>query len=331
MISKVRRIIKRIKEEVPDCESSLRVCYIIFDFALCKMRYHVTFEEYRQYAFYNLKHNAKKNYITEYDVLECIPRQFIAEESKQIFNDKHKFNMFFKDMLGRDFCYIVGNNYNEFYEFCQKHDYIMIKPINQWCGHGVEKMKVDEVGDLKKFYYALVKKYEKCLIEEVILQDDRIASLNPDSVNTIRVVTLIDEKQRAHIACAAIRIGRQGACIDNFCSGGMAAAIDVESGIIISNAFDKNGICYYVHPDTKKQIIGFKIPEWKKIKASVVEIAERIPTARFAGWDVVIRNDGKICFIEGNCSPGARTIQMPLKKGIRDVYEQYLGKIIRNK
>ena len=50
-----------------------------------------------------------------------------------------------------------------------------------------------------------------------------------------------------------------------------------------------------------------------------------VPNARIVGWDVSIKDDGKICLIEGNHNPGADVHQMAAKKGLRSIYKKYLG------
>ena len=50
------------------------------------------------------------------------------------------------------------------------------------------------------------------------------------------------------------------------------------------------------------------------------------PEVRLIGWDVVVKQNGEINLIEGNISPGARTIQMPIKEGLRKEYRSILGR-----
>lgn len=45
---------------------------------------------------------------------------------------------------------------------------------------------------------------------------------------------------------------------------------------------------------------------------------------RFIGWDVMIRNDGKPCLIEGNSNSDVALFQAPTQIGMKDMYRKYL-------
>lgn len=326
MLGKVNSILQRIQQQIPGCANRAQAAWYLLDFAAARLRYHVMFEEYRQYQFYRLKNRARREYVTEYEVLNVLPRKFNHPQSSKILDDKLQFNRYFKDCVGRDYCCLDGCNEAEFAAFVKKHPSFILKPTDSWCGHGVMKMDCGAETDIAELYAQLRKDYGACLVEEIIVQHEKMASLNPDSVNTIRVISLLDAKGEVHIPCAAVRIGRSGACIDNFCSGGMAAAVDAASGMIISGAFDRNSDRYLVHPDTGTGIVGFQIPEWDRVVDAVKAAARRLPDVRFVGWDVVVQRNGTVCFVEGNSNPGARTIQMPLKQGLKPAYVSVLGR-----
>lgn len=165
------------------------------------------------------------------------------------------------------------------------------------------------------------------LLEEYFVQNTLISMLNPDTVNTIRVITMRDDSGEVNIPFANIRIGRKGMCVDNFCSGGMTAGINTENGVVITPAFDGKLSEYTQHPDTGTPILGFQIPFWESVLDTVIKAADRISGCRYVGWDVVINRDGKICLIEGNSNPEARIHQMVLHKGLRSVYREYLGEV----
>lgn len=327
MVNKIRRKLKQIQKEIPECDSAVKAIGILIDFLICKKRYHVQFEEYRQYSFHKLRHSARKEYVTEYDVIKVMPELYNKGDMRHTLDNKSVFNTFFGDLLGRDYCHVSKEDEVRFLDFVSAREKIIIKPTNSWCGHGVSKIAIPAESDERKALFRnLISNYGEFLAEECFVQHAQISKLNPDSVNTIRVISMVDAAGKVHIPFASIRIGRKGSAVDNFCAGGMAAAIDAASGIVVTHAFDGAGNQYFVHPDSEVQIIGFQIPEWNELIKTITKAAERIPTMRFIGWDVVVREDGKVCLIEGNSNPGARTLQLPLKKGVKPVYYQYLGK-----
>lgn len=326
-MAKIRALYAKIQKQIPDCGGFLAQTATLLDFVRCKLVFHVSFEEYRQYAFYQLKDRAKRDYVTEHDVLVVIPERFNRSEQAGLLDNKASFNRFFGDLLGREYGVFSQGDAEAFCRFAEGKQTVVIKPTDSWCGHGVQKCEIP-AGEKEKreLFETLVKAYTTFLAEECFQQHEQIAQLNPDTVNTLRVISIADPEGEIHIPFASIRIGRKGAVVDNFCAGGMAASIDPQSGMIISGAYDGAGTQYMVHPDTGTTIIGRSIPYWDQVTDTIREAAKRLPEVRFIGWDAVIRNDGKICLLEGNSNPGARTIQMPLKRGIKPDYQKYLGK-----
>ena len=327
MISKIKKAYTKVGREIPACKGIPDRTAVLLDFARCKLKYRVTFEEYRQYSFYKLKDKAKKEYVTEHDVLDVIPEKFNNSEQRAILDDKARFNEFYRDLIGREYRLLASGDEEQFLQFIKGKKQIIVKPLDSWCGHGVQKCFVpDEITEQKRLFDTLVKDYSAFLAEECFQQHKAISKLNPDTVNTLRVISIADSKGEIHIPFASVRIGREGAVVDNFCAGGMAASIDTSSGLVVSAAIDGAGKEFLIHPDTGTSIIGYSIPYWKEVLETVRSAAKRLTGIRFIGWDVVIREDGRICLLEGNSNPGARTIQMPLKRGIKPDYQKYLGK-----
>ena len=86
--------------------------------------------------------------------------------------------------------------------------------------------------------------------------------------------------------------------MDNVSSGGISCLIDVDSGVII-HASDKKSAFFVSHPDTGKQIIGFKMPQWEEAKTLVNELAAVVPSNRFTGWDLALTDNGWV-LVEAN-------------------------------
>ncbi len=327
LFHKIRGAYRRIGKEIPELQGILGETYILLDYLCCRALYKVSFEEYRQYGFYLLKRRAKKQYITEHDVLYVLPKRFNQGEQRKLLDNKDAFNEYFKDFLGREYCIIEEGDEQKFLRFVGDKSVIVVKPTDSWCGHGVAKFDVPkEEGAKTALFGRLISEYKRFLIEECFIQHSEMSRLNPDTVNTIRVISLTDDRGDIHVPFASVRIGRTGSAVDNFCAGGMAAAVDPDNGIIISSAFNGAGQHFVIHPDTNQTIIGYQIPQWKEVLDTIEKAARMIPSMRFVGWDAVVRFDGRVCLIEGNSNPGARTLQMPLRRGVKADYQKYLGR-----
>ena len=95
-------------------------------------------------------------------------------------------------------------------------------------------------------------------------------------------------------------MGNKKNSVDNFHFDGIGANVDIETGIINTIGYDTYNKTYILHPETKKQIIGFQIPNWNECILFIKKAAKRLPSVRYIGWDLVIKNDGSLCLIEAN-------------------------------
>ena len=90
--------------------------------------------------------------------------------------------------------------------------------------------------------------------------------------------------------------------MDNVDCGGMAAPVDIETGVIAGVGANKAGDTYEDHPMTGKRIPGTQIPYWEEAKKMCLDAMRVVPQVRFVAWDVAITPDGPV-FIEGNSFP----------------------------
>ena len=127
---------------------------------------------------------------------------------------------------------------------------------------------------------------------------------------------------------ALIRIGRKGRTVDNFHHFGVGAQVDVETGYVFTKGIDKTGMQYVLHPDSNKAILGFKVPFWDEIRATVLKAAMVRPDVRYVGWDVTINKEGKIILIEGNDRADPDLAQMSDKTGKWQAYKELMEQII---
>lgn len=113
------------------------------------------------------------------------------------------------------------------------------------------------------------------IVEDKVIQHEAIAALCPTSVNTIRVATLLGDKKEG-IVYAYIRIGN-GKVMDNVDCGGMAAPINLDTGVISGVGANKAGETYEFHPMTGKRIPGTQIPYWEEVKAMCLKAMHVVP------------------------------------------------------
>ena len=124
---------------------------------------------------------------------------------------------------------------------------------------------------------------------------------------------------------AIARIGNGINSVDNFHQGGMGVKIDINTGKLIGNAYDKDCNEYEIHPKTNIKFDGYQLPNWNIVKKIVLEAAKVNENIKVVGWDVAITPDGAT-FIEGNRRPGWDLVQVVYNRGRKDLYNDVLKK-----
>lgn len=284
--------------------------------------------DYFAYKFYQLRYNGRREYVTyrRYHKIQniCNP----SKTEIEICRDKIKFNTYFKTYLGRKWLDVSSSTFDEFNQFMQNiGDTVFIKAIDSYRGIGVESCVVKDL-DISELYKKLRNdNASRYILEEKIQQYGEIADFHKWSINTIRIITVYDTlHDKVHIISANLRVGRSKDHRDNLHSGGIAVQIDIETGIMFSPGFDQDNNLYIVHPDSNKQFIGFKIPYWKECKNFITEVAKKLPTVRYVGWDIVSKGDGSFILIEGNDNAD-HDIQQLNNKGMWKLYKNILKDI----
>ncbi len=276
--------------------------FIFFDTIICGFKYQAGYVDYQLFEMYKMNRQERKTIITR-GINNDLMKRSNNKEYFKYFNDKALFNEKFSKYLNRDWLYLDGHNLDEFKRFVKNKEFIMVKPTVGSCGKGVDKIEL-KGRDVKALYEDLCKDNQR-LVEEVALQCDEIGKVHPNSINTVRVVTL-----KGKVVVAFLRMGNKGYVVDNFNHEGLVAPIDIEDGIIKYIAIDKAHNEYEIHPFTKERIVGLKIPMWDKIIKLCEEAALEIPEIGYIGWDVCVGFQEPF-LIEGNEFPGHDLYQLP--------------------
>lgn len=197
--------------------------------------------------------------------------------------------------------------YTSFFNKYPESD-LFIKPINGECGEGIIHL-VAKSGSLKANDQIIqqediIERLKKTsyLIQPTVLQHSAMASLHPQSLNTIRLVTIRNQKtNQLEVFPSILRIGTGNSFIDNTSQGGIAVGIDLETGRLKKDGFYKPafGTKVSAHPDSGIVFSDFIIPFFDDCKRKALLLHSVLPTIHSIGWDIAIGPDGPI-FIEGN-------------------------------
>ena len=293
---------------------------LMLDFLDCFIKMGCGYSDYLNYEIYNKSKEEKKEYVTIRDE-DKFYEIVSPTKYKTFFTIKPNFLKNFSKYIARDF--YLPETQEALDLFLNKHEYFMIKPLDGLGGQGVEKLYTKDITDRDAFYNKL--KNERCFLEEYIKQNSKINDLCKASVNTIRIMTF-SEGDHSEILFAGLRVGNGINSVDNFHQGGMGVLVDLKTGKLIGNAFNKDLVEYEYHPTSQIKFDGFQIPNWEYIRELVLEAALVNKNIHVVGWDVAVTEEGAT-FVEGNRRPGFDLVQVLYKRGKKDIMRTCLDQL----
>ena len=277
------------------------------DVLFCRFYYWMKTDEYFRYKFMNLSDRGRKEYVCDIELIYELKKQN-DPASYPILRTKDITAETFKEYFKRECIRIEGKkDIDKFRDYCSRHDTFIVKPLaGSYGGKGVRIITVSKDNSADTVFKNLLAEMKKTpyMLEEVIEQDPRMAKFHPQSVNTIRLVT-INENRNVEIVQACVRIGMGDSIVDNGC---LSSAVDIERGVVTSlgRCAHKAGL-YAFQPDTGEQIIGAQIPKWEELKKQIVDMANVLPNQRVIGWDLALSTRGWV-MVEGNSHPAIQTL-----------------------
>ena len=278
----------------------------LIDMIICAVTANIGYLDYHVFGFAKVKGAKRKTFMTMNENLSLV-RQVNNPEDYKLFDNKVLFFEHFGEFTGRGFLNLEGKTAADLEAFCKGEDVVFAKQTETFGGQGITREPVSAETDYKELYNRLMEN-KQYLIEDAIVQHSKMNELYSGSVNTLRMVTLVDNDNVPHFMYALIRMGQKGAKVDNISSGGMYAPVN-EKGIITHAAFcDKEGICHDVHPTSGTKLIGFEIPYFAEAVELVKKAALVVPGMRYVGWDIAITEKGPI-LVEGNNFPSYDMVQ----------------------
>jgi hypothetical protein len=194
---------------------------------------------------------------------------------------------------------------------------LFVKPRSGSGGHRMERWDF-VAGDRYRNAFgnilsrdALVNKLAVQSLRDEFLVQPRLANhpalddIGNGALATVRLLTCRNEEGRAEAVNAAFRMAIGNSVVDNFHQGGLAAAVDLGSGVI--GMASDIGVWPDVgwrdtHPVSGARFAGRALPLWKDVVDLAIRAHEAFPHRIIVGWDVAMLADG-VCIIEGNGKP----------------------------
>jgi hypothetical protein len=208
--------------------------------------------------------------------------------------------------------------------YLRERDAVVLKPVYGQggadvliCRSAAEDDGVVVNGDAVSVteFAGLIDGLDEYLVWEFVEQADYAAALYPDSVNTLRVLTMWDyERDEPFVVGAVQRIGTdRSAPVDNWSQGGLSA--EVTAGNELSRGAQwlpaEGEVRWFeTHPDRGGQVAGTPVPDWPAVRDRIAEMAAALPSLPRLGWDVVLTGDGGFVVLEVNAHAATRTLQV---------------------
>ena len=195
-------------------------------------------------------------------------------------------------------------------EFISKHrdTDLFVKPIDGECGCGIMHLVIEDgelTGNGKKlnpYELSQILSETRYLLQSTIRQHPQMRLLHPESLNTIRLVTIRNPKTgEPDVFPSILRIGTGKSIVDNTSQGGLAVGINIENGRLKDFGFYKPsfGTKVSVHPDSNVKFSEFIIPFFEECKRQAVFLHSMLPSIHSIGWDIAVGPSGPV-FVEGN-------------------------------
>ena len=284
--------------------------------AICEASY----EDYYAFRMYELTPEEQANYVTlgQFNKMR-LKYNYNRKNAVELLDDKAGFNSTFADLINRKWFVNTGLTYEQCMEEIAGLDAVLVKPLAATQGIGIQKFQVNVSEEGNREFYDTLMSVGESIVEQYVIQHEAMMEFCPTSVNTVRITTL-NVNGECKFLYSVFRMGR-GNVVDNFHAGGIAASVDVETGVVMTDAADLDANTFAESPMTGKAIKGFQIPNWDAIRETCRKGFDRVGGVNLIGWDFAITPDG-VDLIEGN--PGASYVvaQIPNVQDRIGLYDQ---------
>lgn len=160
-------------------------------------------------------------------------------------------------------------------------------------------------------------------VQTLIHQHPRMAELNPSSVNSIRIMTMLLEG-KAVVLSSVVRIGSLGSRVDNFSSGGVACGV-AEDGTLADVGYIRDGSQTRELPNGFR-FGGFAVPGYQKAIETVKRLQYCVPVFGVVSWDIAIDEQEDPVLIEYNVGQGGILTHQYCNGPL---YGKYFDKVIK--
>ena len=272
----------------------------------------------KQYTefFYSINGKLDRGYIPVPVYKLYIEPRLNKNQFAPTFEDKNSYDKFFDDIVtpATVLRKINGLYYDIEYRrvadparlIAQLDNYqkLIIKPsVDSGAGKGIlifsrqngEFRNADEALDEK-----LLASYPDFVLQNVVRQHEYFRQFNPDSNNTLRILTYRSVKDdQVHVLHRLLRVGKKGHFTDHDNLGGIAVGID-DNGHLNRFGTDYYGMKYQQFNDIDFATLPTEVPFLDDIEKTSISIARQLYYTRLLAIDFTVDDAGRALMLEIN-------------------------------
>lgn len=260
------------------------------DMLWCNLRYGAMGIDYIRFKYWLLPHRLRTSFFTSRKYFGLI-KKFDYDVFSRLIEKQNQY-IDYSQFIHRKWLVVDKQcNRAQLDSFVSEHKVVIAKPSSSDCGRGVEKITENDKDALDRIF--MNRDSEKYIVEEVIENCKELNSLNPETLNTVRVTYVIDKSSQPYIFSVMLRTGAtKGAVIDNWGGGGILMDVSVQSGIVEKAGLDEQGNEYLEHPITKTHLIGFQVPRYGELIKFASDVASANKKVVHGGLDIAVTDNG---------------------------------------
>ena len=177
---------------------------------------------------------------------------------------------------------------------------VVKKAVNSQGGFGVEFFSGSE---MKQRFRELMRSIDTDVVIQLpVKQHSAFSCLHPESVNTMRIISLLTgDSVKVYAVCVKIGVGKERR--DNGCHGGIYCGVEKNGRLKKLGVLD-NGTVLFSHPELGYRFEDITLPFVDKAVSLVKQAHPFMGHFRLISWDVAIDEEGEAVLIEANLSLG---------------------------
>ena len=141
------------------------------------------------------------------------------------------------------------------------------------------------------------------IVQEAVKQHPILASLNPTSLNTVRLTTFRRETDVV-VLFSLVRMGKKGAKVDNVSAGGLFCKIHPD-GHLDKYAYSTIPTKRYEKNELGVEFGKITIPYYSQIVEKAKSMHLSLPYTKIVGWDITVNDNDEVVLIELNLNSPA--------------------------